>query len=68
MRLLHAFKIELLDFPASRIPPYAILSHVWGENEVLFTHFENGVAAKQPGLEKIKKACKQTIEGTFDNN
>jgi hypothetical protein len=36
MRLLHAQKINLTSFEENAIPPYAILSHTWGADEVSF--------------------------------
>ena len=34
MRLLDAQKLELVDVRDDDIPPYAILSHTWGDDEV----------------------------------
>ncbi|KAK4143612.1 NACHT domain-containing protein [Dichotomopilus funicola] len=36
------------------IPPYAILSHTWGEEEVLFKDLEDGTAKKKAGYAKIQ--------------
>jgi hypothetical protein len=36
MRLLHAESIQLRSFEENAIPPYAILSHTWGEDEASF--------------------------------
>lgn len=37
MRLLHTKTLEFRNFLAEdRIPPYAILSHTWGDNEVIY--------------------------------
>ena len=32
---------------SSEIPPYAILSHTWGDEEVLFRDLVNGTAKKK---------------------
>ncbi|KAG8527285.1 uncharacterized protein KY384_008029 [Bacidia gigantensis] len=42
MRLLHTTKLELFDFLDNEIPPYAILSHTWGEDEVSYADFLTG--------------------------
>ena len=42
-------------------PPYAILSHTWGEEEVSFRDMENLTKAKTKcrGWAKIEKSCSQ---------
>ena len=55
------------EFAGDSVPPYAILSHTWGRDEVSYENwhknrwFSTGIPAwiwKQPaGLEKIKGAC-----------
>jgi hypothetical protein len=40
MRLLHVRTKKLKEFFDNAIPPYAILSHVWGKDEVLFSHIQ----------------------------
>jgi len=46
------------DDAVSKIPPYAILSHTWGDEEVLFKDLENGMedgtARKTAGYAKIR--------------
>ncbi|RYP71847.1 hypothetical protein DL771_004559 [Monosporascus sp. 5C6A] len=34
MRLLHTAKIRLIEVYGQQVPPYAILSHTWGDEEV----------------------------------
>jgi len=60
MRLLNTLTRELTLFTSDDgIPPYAILSHTWGEDEVLFQDMQSqGVELKQ-GYRKIKYACDQ---------
>ncbi len=36
MRLIHTSKLELHEFFGDAIPPYAILSHYWEDEEVSF--------------------------------
>lgn len=60
MRLMDSSNLRLRDFPANKIPEYAILSHTWGEDEVLFADvgrdIDNG---KKAGYEKIRSSCTQ---------
>lgn len=44
------------DFGNGAIPPYAILSHTWGEDseEVTFDDLTNGIGKDKPGYEKIR--------------
>ncbi|EFX04051.1 beta transducin-like protein het-e4s [Grosmannia clavigera kw1407] len=43
----------------SNIPPYAILSHTWGEGEVTFKHYQDGTAGDQAGYRKILFCAEQ---------
>lgn len=49
---------RFLDDAISEIPPYAILSHTWGDEEVLFKDLEagteDGTARKKAGYTKIQ--------------
>ncbi|KAL9049426.1 MAG: hypothetical protein Q9206_005531 [Seirophora lacunosa] len=57
MRLLHTKTLQFHEFFDAKIPPYAILSHRWGEGEVTFKEIRKGKAQPGPGLTKIKKFC-----------
>jgi UDP-2,3-diacylglucosamine pyrophosphatase LpxH len=69
MRLLHVdysesrerdLKLVLTDFSGKEIPDYAILSHRWGDEEVLFEDVRNNsYKAKEKGYQKIKFCAKQ---------
>jgi hypothetical protein len=57
MRLLHfdqAGRLLLTDFSGKITPPYAILSHRWGNSEVLFADIANGSYKEKEGYRKIK--------------
>ena len=41
-------------FPDDSIPPYAILSHTWGDDEVLFKDLTDGTGNKKAGYDKIR--------------
>ena len=66
MRLLNARTLELEEF-LDDIPRYAILSHTWEEEEVLFADFQDmACARKKKGFDKISKTCDQAIRDGFD--
>jgi hypothetical protein len=56
MRLLYfdSFgKVTSADFSRKTLPPYAILSHTWGNDEFLFEDLVNGTGASKAGYKKI---------------
>lgn len=63
MRLLNA-TTQPLQFETfyCDIPPYAILSHTWGEEdeEATFQDLQGGTGSHKPGYQKIKACCEQT--------
>jgi hypothetical protein len=57
MRLLHFDQLEglvLTDFRGKTIPRYAILSHTWGEDEILFEDIGSGTYKYKNGYRKIQ--------------
>lgn len=42
------------DLPSNKIPPYAILSHTWGDGEVLFRDLMDGTGNNKAGYAKIR--------------
>ena len=67
MWLLNARTHKLEHFIGDAIPPYAILSHTWGEEEVSFQDLDGGqnVQTKQ-GYAKIRYTCDQAILNGLD--
>lgn len=67
MRLLKASSIanpnglELTTFSPNFIPPYAILSHTWGHDEVLYDDVVNCRADRRAAFQKCNFACEQTL-------
>jgi hypothetical protein len=56
MRLLYfdsSRRLTSADFSQKTIPPYAILSHTWGDDEFLFEDLVNGTSKSKAGYEKI---------------
>ncbi|KXH56317.1 HET domain-containing protein [Colletotrichum nymphaeae SA-01] len=65
MRLLETETLTLHEFVEGQVPEYAILSHTWGEEEVLFRDLENGPSDKA-GWIKIQSACRVAYERGYD--
>jgi hypothetical protein len=62
MRLLKSTEndnFSLSTFSANETPPYAILSHTWGKDEVTFEEIINNEEKDKPGYQKIKFCEKQ---------
>ena len=57
MRLLHTDKLSFEEFFDSNIPPYAILSHRWEEDEVSFQEFKENEKKEGAGFSKILNCC-----------
>lgn len=60
MRLLHSTTYELKEF-ISDTPPYAILSHTWGNEEVTFQDIQRslGEIKQKEGFKKLGGCCAQ---------
>ena len=61
MWLLNTTTLELRDFVGAEIPPYAILSHTWGEDEVTFKDMlkYRETARQKAGFLKVEKCCEK---------
>lgn len=59
MRLRNTTTLELQYFIGKAIPKYAILSHRWDEEEVLFQDLQDGRGPNMPGYSKIQGCCTQ---------
>ncbi|KAK3316914.1 heterokaryon incompatibility protein-domain-containing protein [Apodospora peruviana] len=59
MRLINSKTLEFKEFFDSELPPYAILSHTWGSEEVSFQDMEQHLPSLETkeGYQKIKKTC-----------
>ncbi|KAI0471954.1 heterokaryon incompatibility protein-domain-containing protein [Xylariaceae sp. FL0804] len=70
MRLLHTTELLVQDFNGD-VPPYAILSHTWGDEELSFSDMEDGrkdgrSLRSLKGWQKITQCCKQAISDGFE--
>lgn len=57
MRLINTSTYEVLEFNLGSIPPYAILSHTWGDDEYLFGDRDNPDRRESAGFNKIAGCC-----------
>lgn len=57
MRLLDTSTIMLSEFFDADIPPYAILSHTWGKNEVSFQDLDHVKTKGPQAYYKIARCC-----------
>ena len=64
MRLLNAKTKKLEEFFEKNIPRYAILSHTWGEDEVLFKDITKG--RYNNDSEKIEGCCRKALDNSLD--
>jgi hypothetical protein len=65
MRLLHFDqfgKLVLTDFRGKTIPPYAILSHTWGDAEVVFEDLGNSDYEERDSYQKIEFCANQAAQ------
>ncbi|KAF2738574.1 HET-domain-containing protein [Polyplosphaeria fusca] len=66
MRLINIGTLLLEEFVGSATPPYAILSHTWGEEEVSLQQFlQPELHKKKLGYQKIERACAQAAKSGF---
>jgi hypothetical protein len=66
MRLLNTTSYELRSFLLN-IPPYAILSHTWGEEEVTFDLIsDNSARTKLRGWKKVTECCRRALVDGWD--
>ena len=73
MRLLHVNTKEIHKFQAAPYPPYAILSHTWGDDddEVTFQEMTAsslmaGLPQSKVGYNKIERCCARAREDEID--
>lgn len=64
LRILEDGQLDLEDFSKKDKPPYAILSHTWGQDqdEVSFKDLRDGRARKKSGHTKIDFCAQQTAK------
>ncbi|KAI5926377.1 heterokaryon incompatibility protein-domain-containing protein [Camillea tinctor] len=71
MHLINVHTLTLREFAGSRdLPPYAILSHTWGPEEISFAEFSDPgrpyLAHDGAGLRKIRLTCQKARAAGLD--
>ncbi|KIV98900.1 uncharacterized protein PV09_09346 [Verruconis gallopava] len=62
MRLINVHTLHLEEFSQDKVPRYAILSHTWGSDEVLFDDLQTEdrvLLSDRQGFWKVKSCCEQ---------
>ncbi|KAK3613287.1 hypothetical protein LTR56_027973 [Elasticomyces elasticus] len=57
MRLINIHTLEFAEFYDDQIPPYAILSHRWTDDEITYADFRKGRRKDSVGYEKVLRLC-----------
>lgn len=67
MRLLHTRDRVLVDKPFNSSLPYAILSHTWADDEVVFEDVQRGTISTKSAASqyKLAQACRQALEDGY---
>ncbi|KAF4820203.1 Vegetative incompatibility protein HET-E-1 [Colletotrichum siamense] len=65
MRLLHTTTLDLNEFIGD-VPPYAILSHTWENDEVSLQDLSTTAGRSKKGFKKIEACCAQARRDGFD--
>ncbi|EEU42739.1 uncharacterized protein NECHADRAFT_28110, partial [Fusarium vanettenii 77-13-4] len=65
MRLINIETLKLETF-LGEVPPYAILSHTWGEGEVTLQDLDSDDLEEKPGWKKIVGFCQTVTEHLSD--
>lgn len=58
MRLIDTATLLMEELGGDNIPPYAILSHTWGDDEFKYEHMKEGVGQEKSGYAKIRGCVK----------
>ncbi|KAK4945858.1 hypothetical protein LTR10_014949 [Elasticomyces elasticus] len=61
MWLIDCRTYKLKSFYDSNIPPYAILSHTWGDDELTFQGIQNPESTTWPSFEKVRRTCELAL-------
>lgn len=67
MRLLNTATIKFEELPDNKTLNYAILSHTWGNDEVLFHDLDDPSVSERLGYTKIKWCCSVALSDGFEH-
>jgi hypothetical protein len=62
MKLINTLTMSLEEFYGKAIPKYAILSHRWEDEEVLYQDMASTDRTKKRGWQKVQGCCKQALD------
>jgi hypothetical protein len=65
MRLVNTSSLLIEEFLQRMVPEYAILSHVWQDEEVTLKDVQSGSASAKKGYAKIVNCCKKSAEDGY---
>ncbi|CAI6340792.1 unnamed protein product [Periconia digitata] len=54
--------LQMSNFSGQTVPPYAILSHVWGKSEVQYSDIADGTYKEKDGYRKLKFCAEQAAK------
>jgi hypothetical protein len=66
MRLLHTSTLRLKEFTGNNVPPHAILSHTWGDEEISYQDMVNEKATERKAYNKLFSTCEQAKRDGYD--
>jgi hypothetical protein len=67
MRLLRCDDFSFVEFPGKQVPRYAILSHTWGDDEILYNDILDGSwTNKRKAVAKIKGCVRYAKQMELD--
>ncbi|KAJ4103953.1 hypothetical protein NW769_009644 [Fusarium oxysporum] len=66
MRLVNTETIQLEFLNDDNVPEYAILSHTWEQEEVLFQDMGRDTAKSKKGYAKLESCCRVARENGFE--
>lgn len=63
MRLIKTDTFQISGFPdVERAPPFAVLSHTWGDQECSLQDMDDPGVKSRAGYRKIKYCCEQALK------
>jgi hypothetical protein len=64
MRLINASTLGNAEFVGDKIPPYAIVSHTWGDEEISFEDLSKPIDDQKhkEGYVKMQYSCGQAVK------
>jgi hypothetical protein len=65
MRLINTSSLLIEEFLQRMVPEYAILSHVWQDEEVNLKDVQSGSASAKEGYAKIVNCCKKAADDGY---